>query len=91
MGILYGAAHQSRLAKREVGIREVEAKQKAIRDAKLAEEKKRMQEGNYSNNNIKIYRVTKIKYLTFLLQRKINISLHCKQIRIINQENPHKC
>ncbi|XP_026468135.1 ATP synthase subunit e, mitochondrial-like [Ctenocephalides felis] len=44
VGILYGAAHQSRLAKREVGIREVEAKHKAIRDAKLAEEKKRAQE-----------------------------------------------
>ncbi|GLV31683.1 ATP synthase subunit E [Carabus blaptoides fortunei] len=40
-GILYGAAHQSRLSKREVKIREVEDAQKAIRDAKIAEEKKR--------------------------------------------------
>ncbi|CRK98746.1 CLUMA_CG011973, isoform A [Clunio marinus] len=39
MGIFYGAYHQNRLAKREVGIREIEAKQKVIRDAKLAEEK----------------------------------------------------
>jgi len=40
LGIMYGMFHQSRLAKREVGIREVEAKQKAIRDEKLAIEKK---------------------------------------------------
>lgn len=39
-GILYGAAHQSRLSKREVKIREVEEKQRAVRDAKLAAEKK---------------------------------------------------
>ncbi|XP_012283018.1 ATP synthase subunit e, mitochondrial [Orussus abietinus] len=39
-GILYGLFHQNRLSKREVGIREIEAKQKVIRDAKLAEEKK---------------------------------------------------
>ncbi|CRK95892.1 CLUMA_CG009338, isoform A [Clunio marinus] len=45
VGILYGAYHQNRLAKREVGIREIENKQKAIRDAKLAEEKKRNVEG----------------------------------------------
>ncbi|XP_062550032.1 ATP synthase subunit e, mitochondrial-like [Armigeres subalbatus] len=43
IGVAYGAYHQSRLSKREVGIREVEAKQKVIRDAKLAEEKKRAQ------------------------------------------------
>lgn len=41
VGIAYGAYHQRRLAKREVGIREIEAQQKAVRDAKLAEEKKR--------------------------------------------------
>uniref|UniRef100_D1FQ01 ATP synthase F(0) complex subunit e, mitochondrial n=1 Tax=Simulium nigrimanum TaxID=683695 RepID=D1FQ01_SIMNI len=41
VGVLYGAFHQQRLAAREVGIREVEAKHKAVRDAKLAEEKKR--------------------------------------------------
>lgn len=40
VGILYGAAHQSRLSKKEAAIREVELKQKAIRDAKLAEEKR---------------------------------------------------
>lgn len=43
IGVAYGAYHQNRLSKREVGIREVEAKQKVIRDAKLAEEKKRAQ------------------------------------------------
>ncbi|XP_053687948.1 ATP synthase subunit e, mitochondrial [Sabethes cyaneus] len=41
LGVAYGAYHQSRLSKREVGIREIEAQQKVIRDAKLAEEKKR--------------------------------------------------
>ena len=40
VGVLYGAAHHSRLAKKEEAIREVELKQKAIRDAKLAAEKK---------------------------------------------------
>uniref|UniRef100_A0A8W7PHK6 ATP synthase F(0) complex subunit e, mitochondrial n=1 Tax=Anopheles coluzzii TaxID=1518534 RepID=A0A8W7PHK6_ANOCL len=44
VGVAYGAYHQQRLAKREVGIREIEAQQKVIRDAKLAEEKKRNQE-----------------------------------------------
>lgn len=47
IGVAYGAYHQQRLAKREVGIREVEAQQKVIRDAKLAEEKKRQQAGQY--------------------------------------------
>uniref|UniRef100_U5EMT0 ATP synthase F(0) complex subunit e, mitochondrial n=1 Tax=Corethrella appendiculata TaxID=1370023 RepID=U5EMT0_9DIPT len=41
VGVLYGAYHQQRLEKREVGIREIEARQKEIRDRKLAEEKKR--------------------------------------------------
>lgn len=41
VGIAYGAAHQSRLSKREEKVREVEAQQKVVRDAKLAEEKKR--------------------------------------------------
>lgn len=36
----YGAVNQSRLSKKEAKIREVEQKQKAIRDAKLAEEKR---------------------------------------------------
>jgi F-type H+-transporting ATPase subunit e len=36
------------LAKREVGIRAIEEQQKAIRDAKLGEEKKRNAEGNSS-------------------------------------------
>lgn len=45
VGVLYGAYHQSRLSKREVGIREIENKQKVIRDAKLAEEKKRSAAG----------------------------------------------
>ncbi|XP_049883573.1 ATP synthase subunit e, mitochondrial [Pectinophora gossypiella] len=38
-GILYGAFHQSRLSKKEAKFREVEAKEKAIRDAKLKQEK----------------------------------------------------
>lgn len=36
----YGAFHQSRLGKKEAALREVEAKQKVIRDEKLAIEKK---------------------------------------------------
>ncbi|RZC33891.1 ATP synthase subunit e, mitochondrial [Asbolus verrucosus] len=40
VGILYGAFHQNRLSKKEAAIREVELKQKAIRDEKLAAEKK---------------------------------------------------
>ncbi|XP_055627520.1 ATP synthase subunit e, mitochondrial [Toxorhynchites rutilus septentrionalis] len=44
VGIAYGAYHQQRLAKREVGIRNIEAQQKAVRDAKLAEEKERNRE-----------------------------------------------
>ncbi|XP_050313949.1 ATP synthase subunit e, mitochondrial-like [Anthonomus grandis grandis] len=39
-GVVYGAFHQNRLSKKEAAIREVETKQKAIRDAKLAAEKK---------------------------------------------------
>ncbi|CAK1587899.1 unnamed protein product [Parnassius mnemosyne] len=38
-GILYGAFHQNRLSKKEAKIREIEAKEKVIRDAKLKEEK----------------------------------------------------
>ncbi|XP_055905587.1 ATP synthase subunit e, mitochondrial [Eupeodes corollae] len=41
VGVGYGAFHQSRLSTREVKIREIEAQQKIVRDAKLAEEKKR--------------------------------------------------
>ncbi|EDW42196.1 ATP synthase subunit e, mitochondrial [Drosophila suzukii] len=44
VGIAYGAAHQSRLSKKEEKVREIEAQQKAVRDAKLAEEKKRSAE-----------------------------------------------
>ena len=42
---MYGAYHQQRLASREVGIRKIEDGQKAIKDQKLAEEKKRNQAG----------------------------------------------
>lgn len=42
---MYGAYHQRRLAAKEVKVREIEGKQKEIRDAKLAIEKKRNQEG----------------------------------------------
>lgn len=40
VGILYGAAHQKRLSRKEASFREIELKQKAIRDEKLAIEKK---------------------------------------------------
>ncbi|XP_046975626.1 ATP synthase subunit e, mitochondrial [Vanessa cardui] len=40
-GILYGAFHQNRLSKKENKLREIEAKEKVIRDAKMKEEKAR--------------------------------------------------
>lgn len=40
VGVAYGAVNQSRLSKKEAKIREVELKQKAIRDVKIAAEKK---------------------------------------------------
>ncbi|XP_066256807.1 ATP synthase subunit e, mitochondrial [Euwallacea similis] len=40
VGVVYGAFNQSRLSKKEIKIREYESKQKAIRDEKLAFEKK---------------------------------------------------
>ncbi|XP_077286820.1 ATP synthase, subunit E [Arctopsyche grandis] len=43
-GILYGAGHQSRLAKREVFVRVEDAKKKAIRDARIGEEKRKKNE-----------------------------------------------
>lgn len=42
---MYGAYHQRRLAAKEVKVREIEGKQKEIRDAKLVIEKKRNHEG----------------------------------------------
>ncbi|XP_048003757.1 ATP synthase subunit e, mitochondrial [Leguminivora glycinivorella] len=39
VGIAYGAFHQSRLSKREAKLREIEAKEKPIRDAKIKAEK----------------------------------------------------
>ncbi|XP_063544137.1 ATP synthase subunit e, mitochondrial [Cydia strobilella] len=39
VGIAYGAFHQNRLSKREAKLREIEAKEKPIRDAKIAAEK----------------------------------------------------
>lgn len=44
-GILYGAYHQKRLSKKENALREQELKEKPIKDAKLAEEKKKLMEG----------------------------------------------
>ncbi|CAF4892274.1 ATP synthase subunit e, mitochondrial [Pieris napi] len=38
-GILYGAFHQNRLSKKETKIREIEAKEKVIRDEKIKKEK----------------------------------------------------
>lgn len=46
MGVAYGAYHQRRLGAKEVKVREIEAKQKEIRDAQLAIEKQRNHEGN---------------------------------------------
>ncbi|CAK9824600.1 hypothetical protein ANTRET_LOCUS2743 [Anthophora retusa] len=43
-GILYGSLHHKRLSRRENARREQELKEKPIRDAKLAEEKRRIQE-----------------------------------------------
>lgn len=43
VGIAYGAYHNGRLSKKEEKVREIEAQQKVIRDAKLVEEKKRAQ------------------------------------------------
>ncbi|XP_065157673.1 ATP synthase subunit e, mitochondrial [Atheta coriaria] len=39
-GIMWGMFHHNRLSKKETAFREVEAKQKVARDAKLAAEKK---------------------------------------------------
>lgn len=41
VGIGYGAFHQNRLSNKEEKVRAIEAQQKIVRDAKLAEEKKR--------------------------------------------------
>ncbi|XP_023952030.2 ATP synthase subunit e, mitochondrial [Bicyclus anynana] len=38
-GILYGAFHQSRLSKKETKLREIEAKEKVVRDERLKKEK----------------------------------------------------
>lgn len=40
VGVLYGAAHHSRLSKKEAALREYEEKQRAEREVKLAAEKK---------------------------------------------------
>lgn len=40
VGVLYGAAHHSRLSKKEAAFREIESKHKAAREEKLAAEKK---------------------------------------------------
>ncbi|XP_063632435.1 ATP synthase subunit e, mitochondrial [Cydia splendana] len=39
VGIAYGAFHQNRLSKREAKLREIEAKEKPVRDAKIKAEK----------------------------------------------------
>ncbi|XP_046805642.1 ATP synthase subunit e, mitochondrial-like [Lucilia cuprina] len=44
LGIIYGVYNQKRLSQKEAKFREAEAKQNAIRDAKLAEERKRLAE-----------------------------------------------
>lgn len=45
VGVLYGAYHNSRLSKKAIKEREIEAKKKEIRDVQLAIEKKRLVEG----------------------------------------------
>lgn len=44
-GVVYGIYHQRRLSKKENALREQDLKEKPIRDAKLAAEKKRLQDG----------------------------------------------
>lgn len=44
-GVLYGAYHQRRLSRKENARREQELKDKPMRDAKLAAEKKQLQAG----------------------------------------------
>lgn len=41
----YGAFHQNRLSKKETKLREIEAKEKIVKDAKLKEEKERASAG----------------------------------------------
>lgn len=74
--MLYGAYHQSRLAKREVGIRVIEEQQKAIRDIKLAEEKKRSVEGK----DIVIFAIcdNKLINLDLSLQKRNEPSMHSR-------------
>lgn len=48
---MYGAFHQNRLEKREVGIRAVEEEHKKARDAKLAAEKKIAIAGEFSTQS----------------------------------------
>jgi hypothetical protein len=77
MGVLYGAYHQSRLAKREVGIRAIEAEKKAIRDAKAAEDKKRAVEGEQSSDSSDTYdSITNV-----VLQRKTEPLLNYRSHR----------
>lgn len=45
LGIAYGAYHQRRLSAKETKVREIEAKQKEVRDAKLAIERSHAAEG----------------------------------------------
>lgn len=54
VGIMYGAYHQGRLSRREEKLRVIEEQQKAVRDAKLAEEKKRNAEGKKTINRITV-------------------------------------
>ncbi|PNF20590.1 hypothetical protein B7P43_G04245, partial [Cryptotermes secundus] len=45
VGITWGAVRHRSLSKKEAALREIETKQKEIRDAKLVEEKKRLAKG----------------------------------------------
>ncbi|XP_069674045.1 ATP synthase subunit e, mitochondrial [Periplaneta americana] len=49
VGVAWGAIRHSRLSKKEAAIREIEDKQKAVRDAKLAQEKARLAKEELDN------------------------------------------
>ncbi|CAH2217420.1 jg7605 [Pararge aegeria aegeria] len=51
-GILYGAFHQNRLSKKETKLREIEAKEKVIRDEKLRKEKEIAAAGTIHYTNL---------------------------------------
>lgn len=57
LGVLYGAYHQRRLSAKEVKVREIEAKHKEVRDAKLAIEKARTREGKIIDYFLRLFQL----------------------------------